>query len=162
VGGWHSKSDLALRPDPNFRSMIQHMLIRVRETVDALARERKVALPPMRMGAQAWAMVMRDGNYTVPHDHADAHWSTVYYPDAGDANPEEHPDSGLLAFIDPRHGGRPMPGLDLLGTTFTAQPKTGRLYIFPGWLFHYVHAYRGNRPRVAVSCNVTFELAVRG
>jgi hypothetical protein len=49
--------------------------------------------------------------------------------------------------------------LDLVGTTFTAKASTGRLYVFPGWLFHYVHAYRGQRPRVSVSCNITFELA---
>jgi len=159
VGGWHSQSDLALRPEASFRTLIQHVAARVRETVDALARERSQGLPPMRMGVHAWAMVMRNGNYTIPHDHGDAHWSTVYYPDAGDADEGAHPDSGLLALVDPRHGGRPMPGLDLLGSTFTAQPRTGRLFVFPGWLYHYVHAYRGQRPRVAISCNVTFELA---
>ena len=29
------------------------------------------------------------------------------------------------------------------------------LVIFPGWLMHHVHAYRGARPRVAISCNLT-------
>ncbi len=159
VGGWHSRSDLALRQETGFRTLIQYIVSRVRETAEAVAKEAGQALPPMRMGAQAWAMVMRDGNYTIPHDHADAHWSTVYYTDAGDADAQTHPDSGLLALIDPRHGGRPMPGLDLFGMTFTAQPRTGRLFVFPGWLYHYVHAYRGGRPRVCVSCNVTFEIA---
>ena len=159
VGGWHSQPDLALRTEPSFRTLIQHIVTGVREMVDGLARERGQDMPPMRMGAQAWAMVMRNGDYTIPHDHADAHWSTVYYPDAGDANEAAHPDSGLLALIDPRHGGRPMPGLDLVGATFTARAATGRLLVFPGWLYHYVNAYRGQRPRVTVSCNVTFELA---
>ncbi len=159
VGGWHSQPDLALRAEPCFRALIQYIVGRVRETVDSLARERGQAMPVMRMGAQAWAMVMRNGDYTIAHDHSDTHWSTVYYPDAGDADEEAHPDSGLLALVDPRHGGRPMPGLDLLGATFTARPQTGRLLVFPGWLLHYVNVYRGQRPRVAVSCNVTFELA---
>jgi uncharacterized protein (TIGR02466 family) len=159
VGSWHSQSDLALRPEASFRTLIQHIVTRVRDTVDNLAKERGQTLPPMRLGAQAWAMVMRSGDYTIPHDHADAHWSTVYYPDSGDADETAHLDSGLLALIDPRHGGRPMPGLDLVGSTFTARPATGRLFVFPGWLYHYVHAYRGQRPRVAVSCNVTFEVA---
>lgn len=159
VGGWHSQPDLALRPEPCFRTLIQYIVAQVRETVDGLAKESGLRMPAMRMGAQAWAMVMRNGDYTIPHDHADAHWSTVYYPDVGDADEAAHPDSGLLAFVDPRHGGRPMPGLDLVGKTFTARPSTGRLLVFPGWLFHYVNAYRGQRPRVAVSCNVTFELA---
>jgi uncharacterized protein (TIGR02466 family) len=159
VGGWHSRADLAMRPDPCFRSLIQYIVSRVRETVDGLAREREQGMPAMRIGVHAWAMVMRSGDYTIAHDHADAHWSTVYYPDAGDADEATFPDSGLLALVDSRHGGRPMPGLDLLGSTFTARPSTGRLLVFPGWLLHYVNVYRGQRPRVAVSCNVTFELA---
>lgn len=158
IGGWHSRPDLALRPEECFRSLTQYIVGRVRETVDSLAQAMGQRLPAMRMSVQAWAMVMRNGDYTIPHDHADAHWSTVYYTDAGDTDDKVNPDSGLLAFIDPRHGGRPMPGLDLLGGTFTAQPRTGRLLVFPGWMYHYVHAYRGHRPRVAVSCNVSFSL----
>jgi len=159
VGSWHSRPDLALRPDPPFRLLVQTIVTKVRETVENLARQNGQQLPTMRMGASAWAMVMRNGDYTIPHDHADSHWSSVYYTDAGDADEATHPDSGMLAFVDPRHGGRPMPGLDLIGSTFTAKPADGRLYVFPGWLFHYVHAYRGTRPRVCISCNVNFELA---
>jgi hypothetical protein len=159
VGSWHSQSDLALRPEACFRTLIQSIVAKVRETMDSIAKERGQVLPPMRLGAQAWAMVMKSGDYTIPHDHADAHWATVYYPDAGDGDQKVHPDSGLLALIDPRHGGRPIPGLDLLGATFTARPSTGRLVVFPGWLLHYVHAYRGQRPRIAVSCNITCEFA---
>jgi hypothetical protein len=29
------------------------------------------------------------------------------------------------------------------------------LVVFPGWLQHYVHPYRGTRPRVAIACNLT-------
>jgi hypothetical protein len=50
-----------------------------------------------------------------------------------------------------------MPGLELLGTTFTVPARSGRLVVFPGWLQHYVHSYRGQRPRVSISCNLVFE-----
>jgi uncharacterized protein (TIGR02466 family) len=159
VGGWHSRPDLAMRPEASFRSLIQHIVTHVRMTVDDLAQASGRGMPQMQMSVNAWAMVMRNGDYTIPHDHADTHWSTVYYPDAGDADEAAYPDSGLLALVDPRHGGRPMPGLDIVGSTFVVRPGTGRLLVFPGWLYHYVNAYRGQRPRVAVSCNVTFELA---
>jgi len=159
VGGWHSQPNLAMRPEACFRTLTQHIVTRVRETVGGLAQESEQRLPMMRLGVNAWAMVMRNGDYTIPHDHADAHWATVYYADAGDADEGAHPDSGLLAFVDPRQGGRPMPGLDLLGKTFTARPSAGRLLVFPGWVLHYVNAYSGQRPRVSVSCNITFELA---
>jgi len=157
VGGWHSQN-LAGRPEASFRTLIQSIVTRVRETVDGLAQEKGQSLPAMRMGVHAWAMVMRNGDYTIPHDHSEVHWATVYYPDAGDADEAAHPASGLLALVDPRHGGRPMPGLEsLLGTTFTALPRSARLVVFPGWLLHYVHVYRGQRPRVSISCNVVFE-----
>src|SRR5258708_3907291 len=159
VGGWHSQPNLAKRPEACFRTLTQYIVTRVRETVGGLAQESGQRLPMMRLGVNAWAMVMRNGDYTIPHDHADTHWATVYYADAGDADEGAHPDSGLLALVDPRHGGRPMPGLDLLGKTFTARPSVGRLLVFPGWLLHYVNAYCGERPRVSVSCNITFELA---
>jgi hypothetical protein len=157
VGGWHSQN-LAGRPEPCFRELIQCIVARVREMVDALAQQTGRGLPgAMRIGAHAWAMVMRNGDYTIPHDHSEVHWATVYYADAGDADKKLHPASGLLALVDPRHGGRPMPGLDLLGGTYTVLPRTGRLVVFPGWLMHYVHSYFGNRPRVSISCNVVFE-----
>lgn len=156
VGGWHSQN-LALRPEPSFRQLISTIRAKVVESVEALARERQVTLPPMRVGVYAWAMVMRNGDYTMPHDHAEVHWGTVYYPDAGDADEARHPESGMLALVDPRQGLRQMPGLELSGSTFSAKPRTGRLVVFPGWLMHYVHAYRGTRPRVAISCNCIFD-----
>lgn len=158
-GSWHSPPDLALRPDPAFRSLFQTIVARVRETAEGLAKERGHGLPPMRVGVQAWAMVMRNGDYTAPHDHGEAHWATVYYPDAGDADETRFPDSGLLELLDPRQGARQMPGLELVGTSFSAKPGTGRLFVFPAWLMHYVHPYRGERPRVAISANLTFEVA---
>jgi hypothetical protein len=104
-------------------------------------------------------MVMRSGDDTILHDHSEVHWGTVYYADAGDADEAAHPASGMLALVDPRQGGRPMPGLELIGTTFTVQARTGRLVVFPGWLRHYVYMYRGQRPRVSTSCNLVFEPA---
>ena len=107
-------------------------MTRVRETVDDLAKKEGQGLPTMRIGVHAWAMVMRNGDYTIPHDHSEVHWATVYYADAGDTDEAADPASGLLALIDPRHGGRPMPGLEsLLGTLHgtAAHCATGR---FPG------------------------------
>ncbi len=159
IGGWHSKTDLYMRSEACFRTLIQHIVTRVRETAQNLAQERGQPLPLVRCNTHAWAMVMRNGDYTIPHDHSEVHWATVYYADAGDADQAAHPDSGLLALVDPRHGGRPIPGLDLVGGTFYPQPSAGRLVVFPGWLLHYVQSYRGQRPRVSISCNVVFELA---
>jgi len=97
---------------------------------------------------------LRDGGYVVPHDHGDVHWSVAYYVDAGDEVP---PPSGRLAFLDPRRSGRSIPEL-ALATTFELAPRTGALVVFPGWLQHHVHPYRGQRPRICISCNLTMEV----
>jgi uncharacterized protein (TIGR02466 family) len=156
MGGWHSPN-LGGRQEACFRDLFQQIRARVRETLETISQELKQPLPNMRIGMHAWAMVMRHGDYTIPHDHADAHWATVYYPDAGNADEQAHPESGLLALQDVRQGGRPMPGLDLSGTFFVVRPRTGRLVVFPGFLLHYVHAYQGQRPRVSISCNLIME-----
>jgi hypothetical protein len=101
-------------------------------------------------------MVMRNGHYVMTHDHGDVHWSVAYYVDAGDDLPAP---SGRIAFVDPRRSGRTIPELDLFPSTFDIAPRTSALIIFPGWLQHYVHAYRGERPRICVSCNLTMDLA---
>ena len=70
----------------------------------------------------------------------------------------EHPDSGLLTFVDPRRGACPVVGLDLFPTTYSVAPATSRLVIFPGYLQHYVHAYCGERPRICIAANASIRV----
>jgi uncharacterized protein (TIGR02466 family) len=159
VGGWHSTPDLSRRSEPCFRQLIRAVVDQVGGNVAALAAEAGAAqLPPFRYAVTAWAMVMREGHYVMTHDHGDVHWSVAYYVDGGDELPAP---SGRLAFLDPRRSGRTIPGL-VLPTTFDVAPRSSALVVFPGWLQHYVHAYRGQRPRICVSCNLTMEPVAPG
>lgn len=158
-GGWHSVPDLALRPDPAWRALSQIVVTHVRAATENLAHARGLeVVPPFGLSLTAWAMVMRDGDYTIVHDHPEATWSSAYYLDAGDADPEAHPESGVLSFVDPRRGASPVVGLDLFPTSFSIRPRTGLLVIFPGYLQHFVHSYRGQRPRVVVAANATLRV----
>jgi uncharacterized protein (TIGR02466 family) len=155
VGGWHSSPDLAMRTDTCYRAIMKTITDHIGEVHSKIVAGGRLPTPtPWRLAAQAWAVVMRNGDYTITHDHGDADWSSSYYVDAGDADLERTPESGALSVLDPRRSGRPIPGLEL-GTTFTIRPRTGMLVVFPGWLQHYVHPYRGTRPRVVIACNVT-------
>lgn len=155
AGGWHSVPDLARRPEPVYRTLMQAIVGCVDRALDELTREVGLpGVPPLRYGLTAWAMVMRDGDYTILHDHGDSHFSLAYYADAGDADELAHPRSGLLAFVDPRRSSLPIAGIELHPSTMTVRPRTSELVLFPGYLQHYVHAYRGRRPRVCVSCNI--------
>ena len=107
-------------------------------------------------------MVMRHGDHALVHDHVEAHFAVVYYPDPGDADLEMFPDSGKLCFVDPRRGGTVIPGVELFPSQFAIDPRPGLLVVFPGWLQHYVQPYRGGRPRVSLSCNVRLELDAGG
>ncbi len=158
VGGWHSTPNLAQRPEPCFHALMELMVEHVRHVVDRLGRD--AALPPVpryRCGLQSWAMILRDGDYVMPHDHGDCHFSTVYYVDAGDPVRA----SGKLTFVDPRQGRRPIPERELFPSNFTVDPRSSALVIFPGWLQHYVHPYRGERPRISISANVVLELSAQ-
>ena len=156
VGGWHSVPDLSRRAQPWFRALMRTVVDAVGSNVTALASAAGIErVSPYRYAVTAWAMVMRNGHYVATHDHGDVHWSTAYYVDAGDDMPAP---SGRIAFLDPRRSGRSIPELSLFGATFDLAPRTGALVIFPGWLQHYVHPYRGERPRICVSCNLTMEL----
>ena len=158
-GGWHSVPDLSQRPDACYQDLMHRVIARVRAAFFELARSQDEAVDlRYRLGVQAWAMVMRHGDHTLVHDHAETHFSVAYYPDAGDADPVMYPDSGKLTFVDPRRGGTVIPGVELFPSQFTIVPQPGLLVVFPGWLQHYVQPYRGGRPRVSISCNVRFEV----
>jgi uncharacterized protein (TIGR02466 family) len=109
------------------------------------------------MAASAWATICRAGAYHAPHSHPDSAWSGVYYVDAGTINPDR-PLSGVLEFLDPRAGVEAVsaPG-DPYGEPFRVRPEAGSLVVFPSWLYHWVHPYAGQTPRIAVSFNLTLE-----
>jgi uncharacterized protein (TIGR02466 family) len=156
VGGWHSVPDLSRRSQPCFRALMRAVVDQVGNNVAALAAAAGIErIPAFRYAVTAWAMVMRNGHYVMTHDHGDVHWSVAYYVDAGDEMPAP---SGRIALLDPRRSGRTIPELTLFPSTFDITPRTGALVIFPGWVQHYVHTYRGERPRICVSCNLTMDV----
>lgn len=160
-GGWHSVPDLSRRDEPCYRAVMNMVVDHVRAAFVEVAQAagENPALP-FRYAVQSWAMVMGNNDYTILHDHAESHWSVVYYADAGDSDMDAHPSSGLLAFVDPRGGLPATPGVDLFPSTFTVRPRTSSLVVFPGWLQHYVHPYRGERPRVSISCNLRMDIVM--
>jgi hypothetical protein len=123
VGGWHSPPDLALRADPCYRAVMKLIVDHVNATQSKVLAAMGLSPSPCRVAAQAWAMVMHNGDYTIVHEHGDVHWSSTYYVDAGDADLERTPNSGALAVLDPRRGGRPFAGIEP-GSTFTIRPRT--------------------------------------
>jgi len=145
AGGWHSDHDLLTRPEPCFQELAALLVGGFRELVSQNEAEGSI-------GAVAWAMVMKQGDHSVPHHHAEAHWAGVYVVDPGDVGPGR---AGHLSLLDPRAGA-----WEPLGLTTSHQdirPVAGLLVYFPGWLMHHVHPNAGARPRVTVSVNLKLD-----
>jgi uncharacterized protein (TIGR02466 family) len=152
VGGWHSPADLLGSSDPAIHELRKRVANCIRKVVlnnrfSALALERS-------MHISAWANVARDGAYNAVHNHTPAVFSGVYYVSTGEPAPEDSRE-GLIEFIDPRpgpHGGT-LP-THAFNAPLIIDPEPGMMLVFPGWLLHYVHPYRGTAPRVSVAFNL--------
>lgn len=153
AGGWHSAQDLTRRPEPPYQALTGLLTHHLQQGVATLAAQRDLGMPEkLGVSAQAWAMVMRDGDHALAHHHGEAHISMVYYVDAGDPPPDDDPEAGALVFLDPRGAISGGP-LALYPPVHTLKPKTSMLAIFPGYLLHFVRPYRGERPRISIAAN---------
>ena len=152
VGGWHSRPDFLRRPEPAVGGLTTWITWAVRKMIEASAGPGTFK---GTLSLSAWAAICRAGAYHAPHAHPDSAWSGVYYVDAGTSQPDS-PLGGVLEFLDPRGGAEAVtaPG-DPYGEPFRVRPEAGLLVVFPSWLYHWVHPYAGQTPRIAVSFNAT-------
>jgi uncharacterized protein (TIGR02466 family) len=153
IGGWHSRPDFLHRSDDNVDALASWIIWALRGMISATGQNAFKGALDMT----AWATVCRAGAYHAPHSHPDSAWSGVYYVDGGSEN-HDQPLSGMLEFLDPRGGAEAVsaPG-DPYGEPFRVRPQAGLLVLFPSWLYHWVHPYTGETPRIAVSFNATIK-----
>jgi uncharacterized protein (TIGR02466 family) len=150
IGGWHSRADFLHRSDINVAALSAWITWTLRRMIClTTGRDHFVGTASI----SAWATVCRAGAYHAPHSHPDSAWSGVYYVDAGAEN-QDQPLGGVLEFLDPRAGAEAVsaPG-DLYGEPFRVRAQSGLLVMFPSWLYHWVHPYAGETPRIAISFN---------
>jgi uncharacterized protein (TIGR02466 family) len=152
IGGWHSRPDLLQRSESSVAALTTWLTWAVKRMIEASVGVRTFK---GTLSLSAWATICRAGAYHAPHSHPDSAWSGVYYVDAG-MRAADRPFSGMLEFLDPRAGIEAVsaPG-DPYGEPLRVVPESGLLVIFPSWLYHWVHPYAGQTPRIAVSFNAT-------
>lgn len=150
VGGRHSAGDLHEWDYPEIRAL-------VREFFEAGRDMTAATLPPgldgeirLRFHGGCWANLLRNGGYNTVHNHATAVWSGSYYVCLGEPEPGPR-HNGWIEFQDPRpaniHGGKER-----------VRPEPGLLLMFPGWLNHYVHPFRGRGERISIAFNLDVEV----
>ena len=154
VGGWHSDQDLLRWNEPE----VPHLVERIKTGINAVTQATNGTEEAAAGGffMVAWANLLRQGGYNQVHDHNSYAWSGVYYVDVGEYMPSDELN-GRIEFIDPRVGisSPKVPG-DPFKQRTVFKPEAGWMLMFPGWLRHYVHPYRGPAPRISIAFNVAF------
>ena len=109
-----------------------------------------------------WFHISRYAGSFVLHNHPLASWSGVYCVRAGE-NVPQHPDSGLLRFLDVRQGANAYldPANATLQRAYALAPvelklEAGQLVIFPSYVFHEVTPFYGRDTRITVATNCWF------
>ena len=152
IGGWHSRPDFLHRADANVEALSSWIIWALRRMICTTTGRDDFA---GTASISAWATICRAGAYHAPHSHPDSAWSGVYYVDSGTED-RDQPLSGVLEFLDPRAGAEAVsaPG-DPYGEPFRVRAQSGLLVMFPSWLYHWVHPYAGETPRIAISFNAS-------
>jgi uncharacterized protein (TIGR02466 family) len=110
-----------------------------------------------------WFHISRYAGSFVAHNHPLASWSAVYCVRAGESVPQ-HPDSGVLRFLDVRAGGNAYldPANATLQRAYALAPvelklEAGQLVVFPSYVFHEVTPFYGSDTRITVATNCWFD-----
>lgn len=152
-GGWQSHPDLLDGGEPAIAELKQRIVELIRFVLAA-----PLGGDQSRVSGQfevkGWANLNRDGDFNRLHNHANNHWSGVYYVSMG-APRADLRHNGAIEFIDPRPAASalPVPGFNL-GTPLTVTPEPGLFLLFPSWLQHGVLPFRGSGERISIAFNV--------
>jgi uncharacterized protein (TIGR02466 family) len=81
-------------------------------------------------------------------------WSGVYYITQGDPD-TSIPQNGMLELFDPRDAAN---YIQIQHTIFDAKQFIenipGRMVMWPSWLKHMVHPFKGDSERISIAFNV--------
>jgi len=103
-----------------------------------------------------WASVYRAGDYCMPHSHLRSNASIVYMLDPGDEDPDDRL-AGKLCFADPRIEACCPDEAGRVTQHLMPEMTPGTMLIFASDYLHNVNPYRGRRPRITLSWNITLE-----
>jgi uncharacterized protein (TIGR02466 family) len=157
VGGWQSAPDLFDWPEPEIQTLaaeIDYSVQQIWALPVTLKQRSSQDHRPAKYWSTGWANVNHAGDYNKLHMHQGHHLSAVYYVATMEAAPG--PTDGRLELRDPRPaanycymGGPLSSGSIMIG------PTPGLLVVFPAWIEHMVHPFRGNGHRISIAINIS-------
>jgi uncharacterized protein (TIGR02466 family) len=161
-GGYQTDTNFLYRDHPAVKQLQQLIYQGVQAFLPRYFERGMVAAPK---GVEArlwgWAVLMRPGDYNMPHVHPDAHVSGVYYvevPALSAAESAEDMPGGSLVFLDPRSSAN-MYRLEGHRQLHSYLPDAGSLIIFPSYHMHAVFPYQSSGERISVAFNARLTLS---
>jgi uncharacterized protein (TIGR02466 family) len=159
---FESRFNLFLWPEACVQELRRFMLDAVARMVMETTTLRAEDLSRLTFQNHTWFHVSRYAGSFIAHNHPLASWSAVYCVRAGEDVPE-HPDSGVLRFLDTRTGAGSYtdPANTSLHRTFALRPLEvrlvpGQVVVFPSYVFHEVAPFYGRDTRITVATNCWF------
>jgi len=145
VKGWHSTTDMATKPE--YQPLINELMIMSKDVFKEEWLDREPILGNM------WANINPKEGSNQPHIHPNSLFSGVYYV-------KSNPQAGRLKIYDPRPGAQIVMPVRKEGQPpkhlwkdANLDPVTGRLIMFPAWLWHAVEPNQSDELRISVSFN---------
>ena len=145
VKGWHSTTDMASKPE--YQTLVNELMIMSKDIFKEEWLDREPVLGNM------WANINPKEGSNQPHIHPNSLFSGVYYV-------KSNPQAGRLKIYDPRPGAQIVMPVRKEGQPpkhlwrdANLDPLTGRLIMFPAWLWHAVEPNQSDELRISVSFN---------
>ena len=149
MNGWHSTTDMHLKKE--YQVLVDELYKMQHEIYQEEWLDRRPMLGNM------WANINYSGGYNRPHVHPNCLFSGVYYvktqPQCGELVVND-PRPGIQTMMPARKSGQPPKHL---WREAHIEPVTGRLIMFPAWLWHCVEENKSNDVRISVSFNFVQE-----
>jgi uncharacterized protein (TIGR02466 family) len=159
---FESRFNLFRWPEPCVQELRNFMLNAVAQMVIETTSLKAEDLARLTFRNHTWFHISRYAGSFVAHNHPLASWSAVYCVRAGESNPQ-HPDSGVLRFLDVRQGANAYldPANASLHRAFALTSlefklEAGQMVIFPSYVFHEVAPFYGSDTRITVATNCWF------
>jgi uncharacterized protein (TIGR02466 family) len=159
---FESRFNLFMWPEACVQELRGFMLDAVAHMVLQTTTLRPEDVGQMKFHNHTWFHVSRYAGSFIAHNHPLASWSAVYCVRAGEAAPD-HPDSGVLRFLDTRQGADAYidPAIAPLHREYALRPlefrlTAGQLIMFPSYVFHEVAPFYGRDTRITVATNCWF------
>jgi uncharacterized protein (TIGR02466 family) len=159
---FESRFNLFMWPEACVQELRSFMLECVAQTVMEASNLQPADLARLKIHNHTWFHVTRYAGWFAAHNHPFASWSAVYCVRAGEC-PADHPDSGVLRFLDTRAGADAYQDVANrhLRPAFALQARAvrlqeGQIIVFPSFAFHEVSPFYGRDTRITVATNCWF------